>query len=82
MTVKPEKTASIIASARILLLPTILSETDFIYSTKESENKDAECVFCNGKFSEDEQGEIWIVFLLDFTGAENAEMTFMNKFEA
>ena len=32
----------------------ILSEIDFMYSTKESENKDTECIFCNGKFSEDE----------------------------
>ena len=38
----------------------VLSETDFMYSTKESEHKDAECIICNGKFSEEEQGEIWI----------------------
>ena len=36
----------------------ILSGMDFVYFTKESENKDAECIFCNGKFSEDERGEI------------------------
>ena len=36
----------------------VLSEIDFMYSTKESENKDAECIFCNGKFSKDEQGQI------------------------
>ena len=34
-----------------------LSETDFMHSTNESENKDAECIFCNGKFSEDEEIE-------------------------
>ena len=39
---------------------TVLSEMDFIHSTKESGNKDAEYIFYNGKFSEDEQGEIWI----------------------
>ena len=38
----------------------VLSEIDFMYSTKELENKDAECFFYNGKFSEDEQGEMWI----------------------
>ena len=38
----------------------VLSQIDFMYSTKESENKDAECIFCNGKFSKDEQEEIWI----------------------
>ena len=53
------KIASITASARIILLPTVLPEIDFMYSTKESENKDAvECIFCNGKFSENEEGEI------------------------
>ena len=35
-----------------------LSKTDLMHSTKESENKDAECILCNGKFSEDERGEI------------------------
>ena len=38
----------------------ILSEIDFLYSTKESKNESAECMFSNGKFSEDDQGEIWI----------------------
>ena len=38
----------------------VLPEIGFMYSTKESENKDAECIFCNGKFSEDEIEEIWI----------------------
>ena len=36
----------------------VISEIDFIYSTKESENKDTECIFCKGKFSENEKGEI------------------------
>ena len=36
----------------------VLSEIDFMYSTKKSENKDAECIFCNGKFFKDERGEI------------------------
>ena len=31
-----------------------------MYSIKESENKDAECIFCNGKMSGNELGEIWI----------------------
>ena len=62
MAIEPEKIASIIASARIILLPTILSEIDFKYSTKESENKESECIFCNGTFYEDEQREIWITF--------------------
>ena len=58
----------------------VLSEIDFIYSNKESENKDAECIFCNGKFSKDERGEIWIKCFscslwapLDCTTAESAE---------
>ena len=50
----------IISSARIILLPIVLSEIDFMYSIKESENKGAEYISCNGKFSDDEQGEIWI----------------------
>ena len=32
----------------------VLYEIDFMYSTKESENKDSECIFCKRKFSEDE----------------------------
>ena len=36
----------------------VLSEINFMNSTKESENKDAECIFSNGKFSEDQLGEI------------------------
>ena len=39
-----------------------LSEIDFMYSTKESESKDAECFFSNGKYSEDEREEIWIKY--------------------
>ena len=57
---KPEKISSTIASARKFLLPNVLSEINFISSTKESENKGAECIFCKGKFSEDERGKIWI----------------------
>ena len=30
----------------------LLSEIDFMYSIKESQNKDAGYIFCNGKFSE------------------------------
>ena len=36
----------------------VLSDIDSIYSTKESENKNAECIFCYRKFSEDVRGEI------------------------
>ena len=56
----------------------VLSGIDFMYSTKESENKNAECIFCNGKFSEDERGKIWVKCFscslwvdLDCTAAEN-----------
>ena len=31
-----------------------------MYSTKQSENKEAEYIFCNGIFSEDKRREIWI----------------------
>ena len=58
----------------------MLSEIDFMHSTKESENKDIECIFCNGKFSQDERGEIWVKCFcdsllahLDCTPAEKAE---------
>ena len=30
-----------------------LSEIGFVYLTKESKNKDIQCIFYNGKFSED-----------------------------
>ena len=33
----------------------ILSEIDFMHSTKESKNNDDECILCSGKFSKDEQ---------------------------
>ena len=36
----------------------VFSEINFMYWTKESGNNDAECIFCNGKFSEDERGKI------------------------
>ena len=55
----------------------IPSEIAFMPSTKEPVNKDAECIFCNGKFSEDQRGEIWIKCIscslwahFDCTGAE------------
>ena len=51
----------------------------------QSENKDAECIFCNGKFSEDEQGEIWIKcfsWTLPEQRTQNKSMTFINKLEA
>ena len=60
----------------------VLSEIDFMYSTKQSESKDAKCNFCNGKFSKNERGEIWIKCFscfvwehLDCTTAVNAEYT-------
>ena len=59
--IKAEKISSIIASARKFLLSNVLSEINFISSTEESENKGAECIFYNRKFSEDEQGEILII---------------------
>ena len=37
--IKPEKNASSITSARIILQRTTLSEIDFMHSTKESEKK-------------------------------------------
>ena len=68
----------------------LLSETDFMHSIKESENKDVKCIFCDEKFFEDERREIWIKCFscslwgyLDFTEAENAEyiLTFINRLE-
>ena len=57
-----------------------LSEIDFTYSTKQSENKHAECIFCNGKFSEDDRGKICFKCLIfplwahmDFLTVENAK---------
>ena len=83
--VRPEKIASTIASARIILLPSVLSVIHFIYSTKESENNDAECIFSNGKFSEDEQGEILIKCfrcILPEQRTQSISMTFIKRFEA
>ena len=37
----------------------VLSKFDSMYSTKESENKGSECIFCNGKFTDVERREIW-----------------------
>ena len=56
-----------------------------MYSTKKSENKDAECIFCNGKFSEDEQGEIWIKcfrWTLPEQRTQSISMTFKNRLQA
>ena len=84
MTVKQEKNRKYYPSVRVILLPTVLSDTDFIYSTKKSENKDVECIFCNGKFSEDEQGEIWMKcfsWTLQVQRTESISMTFINRLE-
>ena len=35
----------------------VLFKIDFMYLTKEFENKDAECIFNNEKIFEDERGE-------------------------
>ena len=58
----------------------VLSEIDFMYSTKESGNKNVECTFYNGKFSKDQRKQIWITCFScsvlenpNFTEAENAE---------
>ena len=41
----------------------VLYEIDYMYSAKELENKDAECIFFNGNFCEDERGEnVAIIF--------------------
>ena len=40
----------------------VLHETDCMYSSKELENKDTKCIFFYGNFSEDERGEIVIIF--------------------
>ena len=62
----------------------VLSEADFMYLTIKSENKYAECIFCNGKFSEDEQGEI-SVNCFRWTSPEQIMqsicMTFINRLE-
>ena len=61
----------------------VLSEIDFMYSTKQSVNKDAKCIFCNGKFSEDKQREIWIkCFIWTLPDQRTQSMTFINRFEA
>ena len=37
---------------------TVLSEIDLMHSAKESgKKKDAQCTFCNEKYSEDERGK-------------------------
>ena len=79
MTVKPEKLEKLERSAWIILLLTVLSEIDFMYSTKESKNKGAKRIFCNGKFSEDEQGEIWIKCFIWTLPEQRA--TFINRLE-
>ena len=33
-----------------------LTEIRFMYSTNQSETKDAECILCNRNFSKDERG--------------------------
>ena len=70
------------ANARIILLPTVLSEIDFMYSTEESENKDIEWIFYNGKFSEDEQRKIWtkcFSWTLPEQRTQSISATFINR---
>lgn len=55
----------------------VSSVMDFIPNTTEPDDKDAECIFCNGKYSNDQRGEVWIRCVscslwahFDCTGAE------------
>ena len=67
------------------MLPTVLSKTDFMYSTKESKNKDGDCILFNGKFSEDEKGEIRIKcfsWTLSEQRTQSISVTFINRLEA
>ena len=67
------------------VLSNVLPKIGLTFSTEESQNKDAECIFCNGKFSKDEQGEIWIRYF-SWTSPEqrtqSISMTFINRLEA
>ena len=62
-----------------------------MFSTKESENKDAKCMFCNRIFFKNERGEIWIKCYscslwahMDCTASVNTEYIydFINRIEA
>nr|CAD7576313.1 unnamed protein product [Timema californicum] len=62
----------------------VSSVMDYMPPGKEPDNKDTECIFCDGKFSEDSKGEIWIQCLscslwahLDCTAAEKADYVFV-----
>ena len=57
----------------------VSSELDFVPSTT-LDDTDADCLFCNGKFSEDARGEVWVKCLscsmwahLDCAGAEKTD---------
>ena len=69
----------------------LLSEIGLVYSTKETETKDAECIFSNGKFSEDGRRENWIKCFscslrvhINCPGqrTQNISVTFINGIEA
>ena len=45
----------------------VLPDIDFMYSTKETEDKDAEHIFCKEKFSENERREIWMWWIKCFS---------------
>ncbi|GFU74137.1 hypothetical protein TNCV_1642611 [Trichonephila clavipes] len=52
---------------------------DFMSSAKESVYKDAECIFCNRKFSGDQREEIWIQHFSSPDCGLNQGLTFMGK---
>ena len=69
----------------------VLSQINFVYSTKESENKDAVCIFCNGKFSEDEEEKFGLsvtpilcggTWALPEQKTQSMSVTFINRLEA
>ena len=70
----------------------LLFEINSLYSTKESKNKNAVCIFCNGKLSEDERAEIWIkcfsfplcahLWTVPQQRTQNISATFINRIEA
>lgn len=47
------------------------SEFDFPIGTKEPAEKDAECIFCEGNFSDDRKGELWVQCIMCSMWAHN-----------
>ncbi|KAG8304277.1 hypothetical protein J6590_097796, partial [Homalodisca vitripennis] len=48
-----------------------MSDFDFPVGVKKPKNDDATCMFCQGQFSDDHRGELWVMCVMCQVWAHN-----------